>query len=175
MYGNYKVRIHSKRVQRYFAGMARRTQSFSAQFRWARREVSRWNAENFASSGTASGAKWNALDREYHSWKIMTYGPLPTMVRTGDLYTDLITLRGGPNHIGHKRASFGTDLEYAEFHQTGTKFMPARKIVFTPTRLQEQLGNKIMNHLIFGSKGMRNYRRVKSIVFRGRHAVKSAL
>ncbi len=155
-------------VQRYLSGVARRSNSFSAQFRWARRELAQWNAQNFATLGSASGKAWNALDTEYQAWKIINYGSAPTMVRTGDLYRDLVTLRGGPNHVGHKTASFGTDLEYAKFHQMGTRFMPARKIVFEPVDFQEELGNRILEHLIYGPKGTHMYKKVKSIFNRTR-------
>ncbi|HIG28282.1 MAG TPA: hypothetical protein EYQ50_10960 [Verrucomicrobiales bacterium] len=164
---SYKVK-GIKKTQSVFAGMTRRSQSFAHSYRWARRELQRWNAANFATGGVVSGNKWNALDTEYHSWKIAHHGPLPTMVRTGDLYRDLVTLRGRANHIGHKDASFGTDIEYAKFHQTGTKFMPKRKIVFTPNRFADKLGERIVDYIIYGRPGTRAYKRLKGQLHFGR-------
>ena len=153
------------RVQRHFAASMKRAQSFAAQYRWARREMIRWNVANFATQGGASGKAWNALDTEYQAWKIAHYGGVPTMIRTGDLYRDLITLRGGPNHIGHKSAQFGTDIEYARFHQTGTRHMPEREIVFIPTRFAEGLGSKMADNIVYGNAFAEGYKRTKHLVF----------
>jgi len=158
----------AKKLARYFRGSAKRATNLSGPFRWARRDLRRLNAANFASDGVASGKKWNALDTEYHAWKIRHHGGTPTMIRTGDLYRDLTTLSGSENYIGHKNAAFGTDLEYAKFHQTGTRFMPARKIVFAPEIFQKRLGNKIADHLVYGGNpASRSYRKMKSVAFRG--------
>ncbi len=165
---NYKWK-GIKKTQRSFGHMARRAQNFAPAYRWARRELRQWNAANFASDGVASGKKWNELDTEYHSWKIAHYGSLPTMVRTGDLYRDLITLRGRANHIGHKNASFGTDIEYAKFHQTGTRFMPKRKIVFTPKRFSEKLGERVLDYVVYGMPGTRAYKKLKAQAHFGRN------
>ena len=164
----YEVKGVNKTIASY-TNMIRRSQNFAPSYRWARRELRQWNAANFASDGVASGKKWNALDTEYHSWKIQHYGPLPTMVRTGDLYRDLITLRGRANHIGHKNASFGTDIEYAKFHQTGTRFMPARKIVFTPKRFADILGERVLDYIIYGMPGTRAYKKLKAQAHLGRN------
>lgn len=163
-----KLKGH-KRFQRHLAMDIKRAASFSSAFRWARRDISKWNKANFATLGGASGKPWNALDTEYQSWKIAHYGPLPTMIRTGDLYRDLITLRGGPNSIGHKRAEFGTDVEYAHFHQTGTRFMPARKVMFVRKKFKRDLGKKMIEHILFGPAAFQGYKRIKSVVFTARH------
>ena len=120
---------------------------------------------NFATDGVASGKKWNALDLEYQSWKIRRYGNLPTMIREGDLYRQLTSLSGRVNHVGLKTAQFGTDLEYAEFHQTGTRFMPARKIVFVPKGFAHDLGVEVAEYLVYGQKGTREYKKLKALAF----------
>ena len=99
------------RTKAYFKGIQRRAMNFSAQLRWARDEIKKANRQNFATQGMTSGKAWNALDLEYQSWKIQNYGPLPTMIREGDLYRELTTLSGRANHIGLKSAQFGTDLD----------------------------------------------------------------
>ena len=161
-------RIEARGVQRtraYFANMVRRAQNFRAQLRWARDEIKKANRANFDTGGVASGKKWNALDLEYQSWKIQQYGNLPTMVREGDLYRQLTTLSGRVNWIGLKAAQFGTDQEYAEFHQTGTKFMPARKIVFVPKGFARDLGVEVAEYLVYGQKGTREYKKLKALAF----------
>ena len=155
----------TKRTKAYFKGMQRRALNFGAQLRWARDEIKKANRQNFATQGMASGKAWNALDLEYQSWKIQNYGPLPTMIREGDLYRELTTLSGRANHIGLRSAQFGTDLDYARFHQTGTRFMPARKIVFVPKDFARQLGEEVGEYLVFGNKGTAEYRKLKAAVF----------
>ena len=170
MLGNTRVRVTTKvfggnRLIRHFLMAMKRGESFAAQYRWARREIIRWNVMNFATHGEASGKAWNALDTEYQSWKIAHYGPVPTMIRTGDLYADLVTLRGGPNHVGHKSAAFGTDIEYAHFHQTGTRHMPEREIVFIPTRFAESLGQKMVDNIVYGNAFAEGYKKAKHLLF----------
>ena len=152
-----EIRIHvrqrdKERVKLYFRNMRRRAENFRAQLRWARDELKKANRDNFRTQGLTSGKAWNELDLEYQSWKIQRYGNLPTMVREGDLYRDLTTLSGRVNHIGLQTATFGTDLEYAKFHQTGTRFMPARKIVFVPKDFAHKLGEEVAEYLVFGKK-----------------------
>lgn len=152
------------RTKMYFRNMVRRTNNFRSELRWARDELKKANRRNFATQGAASGEPWNKLDTEYQSWKIERYGALPTMIRSGDLYRDLTTLAGRVNHIGFKSATFGTDLEYAKFHQHGTRFMPARKIVFVPKDFARQLGEKVGEYVVYGPEGMEGYRRIKALV-----------
>ena len=154
-----------RRTLRHHAAAIKRAQSFAPAYRWARREMIRWNASNFATLGEASGKPWNALDTEYQAWKIAHHGAVPTMIRTGDLYRDLITLRGGPNHIGHKSAAFGTNIEYAHFHQTGTRHMPQREIVFVPKRFAESLGEKMAEHVVEGNVVAAGYKKAKHLLF----------
>ena len=68
-------------------------------------------------------------------------------------------------HKGLKSAQFGPDLDYARFHQTGTRFMPARKIVFVPKDFARQLGEEVGEYLVFGKKGTAEYRKLKAAVF----------
>jgi len=154
------------KTRAYFAGMVKRAENFHSQLKWARDEIKKANRMNFTTGGVAStGKKWNALDLEYQSWKIQRYGNLPTMIREGDLFRQLTTLSGRVNHIGLKNAQFGTDLEYAKFHQAGTKFMPARKIVFVPKGFARGLGLEVADYLVYGQKGTRTYKKLKALAF----------
>ena len=161
-----KVKIKGiERTQAYFAAMVRRSWNFHSELKWARDELKKANRLNFATQGEPSGKAWNALDMEYQSWKIEHYGSLPTMIRSGDLFRDLTTLSGRVNYVGRKTATFGTDLDYARFHQTGTRFMPARKIVFVPKGFARELGEKVGEYLLYGNKGSQGYKRIKAMVF----------
>jgi phage gpG-like protein len=154
-----------KKTRRYIRGIMRRSLNFNAQLRWARDEIRKANRANFATEGSASGKPWNALDLEYQSWKIAHYGGLPTLVREGDLFRQLTTLSGRVNHVGIKHATFGTDQDFAAFHQMGTRFMPARKIVFVPKGFAHDLGKEVADYLVYGMRGSRSYKKLKALVF----------
>jgi phage gpG-like protein len=161
-----KITVHGiGKTRLYFANMVRRSVNFHSELRWARNEIRKANLSNFATQGLTSGAAWNQLDTEYQSWKIAHYGSLPTMIREGDLFRQLTTLSGRVNHVGMRSATFGTNLDYARFHQHGTRFMPARKIVFVPKGFARELGEKVGEYLVYGNEGSQAYRRVKAMVF----------
>jgi len=130
-------------------GMQRRSADFRSVFRWARKELEEANRQNFASQGLTSGRPWPPLSADYAGWKLANYGPLPTLIRTGDLYKDLTFLRGKPNSIGLRSATFGTNLPYAKFHQAGTRDMPRRRIVFAPDLFAQRLGRVILNYVVY--------------------------
>lgn len=88
----------------------------------ARRELAKANVENFTSGGLPSGG-W-AQRKDAYAW--------PIMRKTGRLFGDLGTLAGPANRVAPKSASFGTAIEYAGFHQSGTTKMAQRLVVFEP-------------------------------------------
>lgn len=154
----------TNRVTRYFAGMMRRSEDFRSIFRWAQRELEEANRENFATRGAVSGKPWAPLDNEYARWKLENYGPLPTLIRSGDLYREVTFLRGRPNDIGLTEATFGTDLPYAKFHQTGTRFMAQRKIIFVPALFGQRLGRLVLNYLVYGQEQGVSVSRLRSLL-----------
>lgn len=116
---------------------------------WARRELERSNAANFAANGLPSGKAWDPLDPKYGTWKSSRFPGAPTLVRTGKLFNSLTNLRGLPNFVRKDSAAFGTNVEYAKFHQSGTFKMPKRQIIFEPPmfafRLAERTGEWIVD------------------------------
>lgn len=62
----------------------------------------------------------------------------------------LTNLFGPPNDIDATSATFGTRVEYAKFHQYGTKYMPARKIVFEPRGFANDLASKAATYVANG-------------------------
>jgi phage gpG-like protein len=72
------------------------------------------------------------------------------MIRSGDLMGSLTSLTGPPNDIGRTSASFGTDVEYARFHQSGTRHMPARKVVYEPIGFARQFGSRAADWIVDG-------------------------
>lgn len=150
---NIRTKISgTARTRRYFAGFTQRATDFRSVLRWAQRELEEAYRENFATQGATSGAPWMPLDNEYARWKLKNYGPLPTLIRSGDLYRDVTFLGDKPSDIGRTEARFGTDLPYAKFHQTGTSKMAQRKIIFTPAGFAYRLGTLVRKYLVYGNE-----------------------
>lgn len=110
----------------------------------ARLNLEALNAAHFASSGVfpsgraiggGSAGPW----APYGSWSARAGQPV-SMTRSGKLLESLTNLRGAPNDIGRSSATFGTNIEYAKFHQYGTTKMPKRPVVFEPTGFAEEIG-----------------------------------
>jgi phage gpG-like protein len=149
---NIRINVDTSEVEKYLLKMEHRATDFRSIFRWARRELEEAQRENFATDGAASGKKWASLDDEYARWKLSEYGPLPTLVRSGDLYREVTFFRGPPNDIGFTQATYGTDLPYARFHQTGTSKMAQRTILFVPKLFAERMGNLVLKYLVYGDE-----------------------
>lgn len=129
-------------VLRKLEAMELRATNFRPVFWWAREELARANARNFASNGLPVGG-WAPRDASIdYAW-----APL---VRTGRLSESLTTLAGPPNDIGRNSATFGTNVEYARFHQSGTRHMPARRIVFEPVGFAREVGSRAADWIVDG-------------------------
>ena len=63
--------------------------------------------------------------------------PADPLIRTGDLKASLVdpgrAADTGPSHM-----TYGTDVEYAIFHQEGTSRMPARQLIPDPYRVEDR-------------------------------------
>lgn len=123
---------------RFLDGMERRAKNFRMVFEWARLELAKSNAENFTASGLPAGG-WSPRTRPY-AW--------PIMRKTDQLFRSLASLNGSPNEVHTDHAIFGTNVEYAKFHQYGTTKMAARKIVFEPRGFASDLGAKAARHVV---------------------------
>lgn len=130
-------------VMEELAAMKARSSEFFPVFEKARLRLIEANAENFTSSGLPVGG-WAPRTREY-AW--------PILRRTNDLMGSLTTLRGAPNEIRATSAQFGTNVKYAKFHQSGTRRMAKRQIVYEPVGFARAVGTDAVNH-IMGHRGL---------------------
>lgn len=85
----------------------------------------------FAAEGTGGPAagKWGALSRRYAAWKAVHYPGRKILARSGTMRSALTNsfAPGAYRQTGPTSFGFGTDgIEYASFHQTGTRRMQAR-------------------------------------------------
>jgi phage gpG-like protein len=129
------------KTQEYLASMMARSTSFVSVFLYSKELLALSNAENFTSSGLPVGG-WSPR-RDRYAW--------PIMRRTGKLFSSLSTLSGPANVIGPNSASFGTTIEYAKFHQYGTRKMAKRKILFEPEGFARQVGDAAASHVVRGA------------------------
>lgn len=104
----------------------------------------------FARSGQFIGTKrWAPLNPKYKARKTATYGARPILTATGALAASLNHRPFDVDRISFQRAEFGTKVDYARFHQTGTRFMPKRAIIVPLTKAQMKLLEKIVaDHIL---------------------------
>ncbi len=133
-----KIKVDARAAIARMKAMERRSKDFRSVFRWAKKELERANAANFTQNGLPVGG-WRPLDPQYASWKARRFPGAPTLVASGKLFRELRSLDGPANSIRLTSATFGTDLEYAKFHQYGTSKMPKRKIIYEPNLFAERL------------------------------------
>ena len=131
--------------------MQRRSRNVRPVFQRIRDDLRKHWPENFTANGLPVGG-WAPLDAEYGAWKAAHYPGAPPLVQTGQLFKSLSELRGSPNDIGRLRATFGTDIEHAKFHQMGTSKMPKRQIIYEPAEAQSRWGNWIADYIVHGSR-----------------------
>lgn len=127
----------------------RRADNLKPVFEFARDELRKANSANFSGGGLPAGG-WKPLDAQYGAWKAVHFPGAPPMVQTGKLFRDLVTLRGSENVITENYAQFGTSVEYAKFHQYGTRKMAPRKIVFEPAGFSSDVGGYAAAYIIEG-------------------------
>ena len=140
-------------VTKRFKDMGKRSTDFGPVWRWAKRSLEGSFSDNFRSGGALVGG-WDPLDVGYASWKAKNFPGRPKLRIDGTLFRSVRYLDGGVNKIDKLSATFGTDVEYAKFHQYGTTKMPARKIVFEPIGFSHDLSKKMEHYVVNGRKGL---------------------
>lgn len=149
-----QIRIDAEAAIQRMKDMAERSKNFKVVFRWAKRELGLMNGQNFAQGGLPSGTPWSPLDPQYASWKAINFPGRPDMVASKKLFNSLRNLNGPANSIRLTRATFGTDVEYAKFHQYGTSRMPKRQIVYEPAGFAERLALLTGRYIVSGGIGV---------------------
>lgn len=133
------VTVDDSKAQKLLLRMEARSRNLMPVLRDAKSMLEQSNRANFTAQGLPSGSRW-AARRSEATW--------PLMRRTGKLFQSLAQLNGPANDIGLQSATFGTSIEYARFHQNGTRKMPKRLVVFEPLGFKVRLGRKAANHII---------------------------
>ena len=144
-----RVRVFAETAIKSLRAMERRAADFTPVFRWAKKELERANRDNFTASGLPVGG-WSPLNSEYGAWKAREFPGAPIMQISGKLFRSLASLDGSPNVISKTKAQFGTNVEYAKFHQYGTTKMPKRQIVYQPNGFSRTLARMAGEHIVYG-------------------------
>jgi len=90
--------------------------------------------EQFGSRGEGA---WPALAASTLMRKEAGGWPSDPLVRTGDLKASL-TDPGRAADTGPRHMIYGTDVDYAQFHQEGTRRMPQRQVIPDPYRVEDR-------------------------------------
>lgn len=141
------VRVHveweTSDASRMIEGIALRSLTFEKPFIQARERLAAAWSSNATSGGSLVGGWRNEKPGPWSA-----DGGLPRLRRTGALEESLANLRGKPNNIGTHRATFGTNVRHAKFHQYGTENMPSREIVFQPPYFAKALAGDVADYLV---------------------------
>lgn len=140
MPSEFEIRVHAERAIKDLTKMQLRMADLAPAMREAKHILERANAENFDTHGLPVGG-W-APRRSDYGW--------PIMRRTGALEESLVNLTGPPNIITPKGARFGTEVDYAKFHQSGTRRMPKRQVLFEPTEFGHEVGDAAADYIVRG-------------------------
>lgn len=90
--------------------------------------------EQFDSKGEGA---WPALADSTVREKQQQGWPEDPLVRTGDLKASLVN-PGVAADTGPRHMVYGTDVDYAQFHQAGTRKMPQRQVIPDPYRVEDR-------------------------------------
>jgi phage gpG-like protein len=90
--------------------------------------------EQFSTHGQGA---WPPLAQSTLEQKSRHGWPSDPLVRTGSLKESL-TNPGAAGDKGPMRFSYGTDVEYARYHQEGTTKMPQRQVIPDPFRVEDR-------------------------------------
>ena len=147
-----KVDADFSQVTADFKAMSRRSLNFDVPFRWFAKELQILHMQNFVTRGSVDGNVWKPLDPEYSAWKLRNYGFRGILVVDRSLRDSLTfdNSRGAVREFKRTKMRFGTNIEYAKFHQTGTRRMPERPPVIMNSVLLERLSENIAEHVTEG-------------------------
>lgn len=135
-------------VKNMLDGMMDRARNLIPAWRRFAGVLRRHNRAQFLTQGVQGGRPWKPLEPHYAAWKLKRYGPKLILQREGDLMEDLTGTPMGVERYFPQMAEFGTDVDYATFHDTGTRYMPARKPLVVTPGLRSELERLVSDHVV---------------------------
>ena len=127
-------------------GAALEKADYSDVLKQSQHDLAEQHAEMFAGQYDSNRNAWAPLAAS----TIKRKGHDRILVETGALRDSLVTI-GGPGNVHEamqRGMVFGTDVEYALFHQTGTSRMPARPPVGMAEETLDKLANRIADRTV---------------------------
>lgn len=114
---------------------------FSQMLKDYRYDIAEEKDAMFTNQSTVFGQSWEPLAES----TILRKGYNVALVDTGDLRRSLVDVGGEKNVslVGSHSLIYGTDVEYAIFHVTGTDRMPARDITGVSEESVDNLAERI--------------------------------
>ena len=158
-----KIKVNPYSTIKHMVAMKRRgAAGFNNVFKWTQKKLQNDMKDRFRTNAYGT---WKPLEPKTVAWKIDDgYGNKGVLVRTGALRDSLTkdNARGAVRRSGRVRMSFGTDLEYAKYHQFGNpdKGIPQRVLIpyfndvtsMYPKSLKLTVGALAMERIIYGYK-----------------------
>ena len=104
-------------------------------------EIAEEKDQAFTNQSTVTGEPWASLAES----TIKKKGFNVILVDTGALRTSLVDIGGSENvnSVTSHGLLYGTDVEYAIYHETGTEIMPARPVVGISEQLIDELALRV--------------------------------
>lgn len=115
---------------------------FRPLFRDAAKLFYEFEKEAFETEGDSSAAgEWEPLSPLYELIKERDYPGKTILRRTDALYKSLTqpNARGSIRRVTESELLIGTSIDYAIYHQTGTRFMPERPVIALTERQERQM------------------------------------
>lgn len=109
--------------------------------------------KQFKSEGGYGSGGWAPLSPAYAAAKRRRWGKKPILQASGLLKTSLTTRPFPVDVVEAHFAVFGTDLDYAGYHQAGTDRMPARPVIDLPESLRQRWVKILQRWLLTGKLG----------------------
>lgn len=142
------VSVDTKEVHALFADMRLRMLTYQDVWLKAQQYLRAAHASNFTGEGYMVGG-WAPLQPQTAAWKAKEGYPPLTLMRTGELFRSVAMMSGPPNEIRPKSMQFGTNVDYAKFHQYGAPraHLPKRQIIFEPPGFAQMLADSVADHI----------------------------
>ncbi|CAB4193267.1 Phage virion morphogensis protein [uncultured Caudovirales phage] len=138
-----------RKAVQLLAGISRRADNLRPWFDKVARAMVASEITNFATQGSLDGG-WPPLSPKYGLWKATNEAGRPMMVSTGKLLASVSRKDRLVQSMTGKSMKLGSDVNYAHFHQSGTKNMPKRKVVVLPESVMGALKQDLSMYVAHG-------------------------
>lgn len=140
--------VDTTEVKILFADMRMRMTTYQDVWLKSKQYLRAAHAANFTSGGLAVGG-WAPLQPETAAWKVKHGYPVAPLIGSGELFRSVAMMSGPPNEMRPKSMTYGTNVDYAKFHQYGAPraHLPKRQIIFEPPGFAEMVAEEVADHI----------------------------